>query len=155
MHRPSGCRNAHPEINVTVCSATTLLAKYPSVPITVLTHFNIRGKADAYGLKISVLWMVLFMVLVQALFAWISTKSRMMIYPGILLDNNERTLYREGERLIAWVRLCVSLLFASVVASYFSTLGGIAITITGASLVIALAAGIVRLLRTPRRTAET
>lgn len=140
---------------VTACAATTLLANYPSMPMTVPTHFNIRGEADAYGPKISVLWIVLVMVLVQTLLAWISTKPWIMNYPVGLTENNAQALYREGERLMVWVGLCVSLLFASITAAFFTTAAGLAASIAGASLVIALATGIVRLLRAPRRAAET
>lgn len=54
---------------LTACAATAHLANYPSMLMTVPTHFNIRGEADAYGPKITVLWVVLVMVLVQSLLA--------------------------------------------------------------------------------------
>ncbi|MFJ2620163.1 DUF1648 domain-containing protein [Glutamicibacter sp. NPDC087344] len=142
-------------IVVTAGAVITLLVNYSNMPATVPTHFNFRGEADSFGPKTSVLWLALLQVLVQTLLSWVSTKPRIMNYPAPLTENNAQALYREGERLLVWVGLCVSVLFAGTTTVHFSPIGGRIVAVAGSGLILITLTGVIRLFRASNRTTET
>src|SRR5690606_3689152 len=121
----------------------------------VPTHFNIRGEADAFASKSSVLWLALTMAIAQPLLAWVSTKPRIMNYPVRITEQNAQSLYREGERLIVWVSLFASVLYASTALAFVSTAGGVAVAAAGTGLIMVTIIGIIRIVRASGHIAET
>lgn len=142
-------------IMLVACTVIALLAIYPKMPTTVPTHFNIRGEADVFGSRTSVLWIALVMAIIQTLLAWISTKPRIMNYPVSITEQNAQSLYREGERLMVWVGLCVSILFASTATLYFSSSLGLVTTVAGVALFAVLIIGVVRIVRASGKTEDS
>lgn len=135
------------------CTVIAILAKYPKMPTTVPTHFNIRGEADAFGSRTSLLWIALVMAIIQTLLAWISAKPRIMNYPVSITEQNTQSLYPEGERLMVWVGLWVSILVASTASLYFYTSGGLVTAAGGVALFAVLVIGVVRIVRASGKTA--
>lgn len=142
-------------IMLVACTVITLLVNYPKMPTTVPTHFNIRGEADAFGSKSCVLWLALTMAITQTLLAWVSTKPRIMNYPARITEQNAQSLYREGERLLVWVGLCVGVLHASNGLAFVSTAGGRVVAAAGTGLIVVTIIGIIRLVRASGHVAET
>lgn len=93
------------------------------------------------------------MAIIQTLLAWISAKPRIMNYPVSITEQNTQSLYPEGERLMVWVGLWVSILVASTASLYFYTSGGLVTAAGGVALYAVLVIGVVRIVRASGKTA--
>ena len=97
-----------------VAIAASLVARYPSMPELVPTHFGAGGEPDAWGSKASVLWLGAVMVAIGALVAVLSTKPRWCNYPTRVTEENAQRLYREGERTLVWLLVALAVVFGGL-----------------------------------------
>ncbi|MBK9169831.1 MAG: DUF1648 domain-containing protein [Bryobacterales bacterium] len=94
--------------------ATAFFRLWPAVPEQVPVHFDVRGVADAFGprstlLALPVLWGVFYVLLTFLRFVphWHN-------YPVAVTASNAPRLYRLSILLVAWVKVLVLWLMATL-----------------------------------------
>ncbi len=127
-----------------------LLARYPSLPDTVATHFGADGQADDWGPRWSVLVLATIMLLLSLGMAALSTRPRWFNFPLELTEQTAQAVYREGERLMVWTVLSLQVIYLGVAWSVLAGGGGPLIAIGLVAMVAAAIAGIIRLVRAGR-----
>lgn len=132
---------------VTAAIAGWLLLRYPSLPQVVPTHFDASGTADGWGDKSSVLLLIAVFLALSVGIAWLSTKPRVFNYPVQVTASNAQPVYREGERMLVWLLVPMSALFAGISGSQASLPAAPLLWAGMAGMLIVIAVGIVRLLR--------
>lgn len=132
--------------------AIAVLAGYASLPETIPTHFDISGRADAWGHKSSVFVLVAIFVPIIGGMAWLSHHPRIFNYPVVITEVNAQAVYRTGEQMIVWVTAGCAVLFCGIVLSVVLNLGSGLVVGAGIALVVgAIVVGIGRLLRSSHR----
>lgn len=126
--------------------AAWLLARYPSMPDIVPTHFGTDGTADDWGSKSSVLWLVGVMVALALLLAGISARPRRFNYPTVVTEQNAQQLYREGERTLVWMLVAMAVVFAGLAQLVTGDAGPVLLVLGLLGIVAAPLAGLIRML---------
>lgn len=131
-----------------------ILWRYPSLPEVVPTHFDLRGQADDFGSRSSVLWLAGIMSAIGVLVFWLSTKPHILNYPGDVTEANAQRLYREGERLMVWLFVALAVVYLGIVLQIFAHTGSAVLVVGLVGLMASTLAGLVRLViaETPVRT---
>lgn len=132
---------------VTAAIAGWLLLQYPALPQVVPTHFDASGTADAWGDKSNVLLLIAVFLALSVGIAWLSTKPRVFNYPMRVTPSNAQPVYREGERMLVWLLVPMSALFAGISGSQASLPVAPLLWAGMAGMLIVIPVGIVRLLR--------
>ncbi|GAA4528510.1 DUF1648 domain-containing protein [Brachybacterium paraconglomeratum] len=127
-----------------------ILARYPSLPDTVATHFDASGQADDWGPKWSILVLAGVMLLLSLGLAALSSRPRAFNYPLEITADNAQTVYREGERLMVWTLLGLVAIYAGIAWSTVLTGGAPLIAVGVVVMVAAVVIGIIRLVRAGR-----
>ncbi|MGY3128115.1 hypothetical protein ACVWW9_001614 [Agrococcus sp. UYP33] len=127
-------------------SAVSLLVGYPSMPELVPTHFDAGGRPDAWGSKVSVLWLAGVMVAVATLVGVLSTQPRRCSYPVPVTEENAQRLYREGERTLVWLLVALAAVFAGLAQLVVGGAGGAVLGLGLVGVLGATATGAVRML---------
>lgn len=127
-----------------------ILVRYPSLPATVATHFDVSGQADDWGPRWSVLVLAGVMLLLSLGLAALSTRPRLLNYPTRITASSAQAAYREGERMLIWTLLGVQGVYGGIAWSVLLG-GGMPLIATGlVVLVTASVIGIIRLVRAGR-----
>lgn len=127
-----------------------VLVRYPSLPGTVATHFDVRGQADDWGPKGSILVLAGVMLLLSLGLAVLSSRPRAVNYPLEIAANNAQAIYREGERLMVWTLLGLVVIYAGIAWSTVLTGGAPLIAVGVVVMVAAVVVGLIRLVRAGR-----
>ncbi|WP_314036258.1 DUF1648 domain-containing protein [Dietzia sp. CH92] len=128
-----------------VAVSAYLLVRYPTLPETVPIHFTFRGEADGFGARSSLLWLAGVMLAMGSLIAWLSTRPRVLNYPGEVTEANAQRLYREGERMMVWVLAGVAVVYLGIVLQTFADAGSAVLVAGLAALMASTLAGLVRM----------
>lgn len=126
------------------------LVRYPSLPDTVATHFDVSGQADGWGPKWSLLVLAGVMLLLSLSLAVLSSRPRAFNYPLEITADNAQTVYREGERLMVWTLLGLVVIYAGIAWSTVLTSGAPLIAVGVVATVAAVVIGVLRLVRAGR-----
>ncbi|WP_347754360.1 DUF1648 domain-containing protein [Agrococcus sp. ProA11] len=127
--------------------AVWLLLLYPALPQRVPTHFDAGGTADAWGDKSNVLLLIAVFVVMSGAIAWLSTKPHWANYPAAVTPSNAQRLYREAERMLAWLLVPIAVLFAGIALSQLSVPAAPLLLLGTGGLLAVTAIGVARLLR--------
>ncbi|MDR2566774.1 MAG: DUF1648 domain-containing protein [Bifidobacteriaceae bacterium] len=116
-----------------------VLARYPSAPAEMPTHYNLAGEADGWGPKwVLVIILAVLVVLVEGL-GWLARRPQWFNYPFEITPVNAQAVYRAGERMMVWLNLALLAVLAGVAMTYFD----LANVGTGVAVSAGLTAGIV------------
>lgn len=139
-------------ILLTLGSTLALLIGYATLPNEIPIHFNLAGVADGWGPKRYVFVLVgVFGALVFGS-AWLSTKPHLFNYPTEITESNAQAIYREGERMVVWAALAISLLTVSFALSTLLALDLAFFNLLMiAALLGATGVGVVRIINAARR----
>lgn len=130
---------------------TWIIVRYPSLPQTVPTHFDVSGQADDWGPRWSVLVLAAVMLLLSLGLAVLSTHPRAFNYPLEITARTAQAVYREGERMMVAALVGVQLIYLDIALSVIGGPGaGVLIWIGMTVLVGSVVIGIVRLVRAGR-----
>lgn len=124
-----------------------ILVRYPSLPDTVATHFDLSGQADDWGPRWSILVLAGVMLLMSLGIAALSTRPRSFNYPSEITASNAQAVYREGERMLVWTLLGTVLIYVGIAWATLES-GGDLLLVVG--LVVLVAASIIGIIRTVR-----
>ncbi|NMA76242.1 MAG: DUF1648 domain-containing protein [Actinomycetales bacterium] len=127
-----------------------LLARYPSLPSTVATHFDATGQADDWGPRWSILVVAGIMVVLSLGITALSTRPRGFNYPSEITEGNAQAMYREGERMLVWTALGMQMIYLGIVWAVIVGGGGSLLAIGLVGLIGASVVGIIRLVRAAR-----
>lgn len=127
-----------------------ILVRYPSLPDTVATHFDVRGQADDWGPRWSILALGGIMALMALALAVLSTRPRGFNYPVAITADNAQAVYREGERMMVWTLLGVVGLYGGIAWATLATGGAPLLAVSLVGLIGASLLGIVRMVRAAR-----
>jgi uncharacterized membrane protein len=92
------------------------LYAYFTLPDTVPVHFNIKGEADGYGSKISILPLPLISVISFVGMTILNRYPWIFNYPVKITPENALKQYTSAVRLIRWLKLSVLLIFFLITA---------------------------------------
>lgn len=95
-------------------AAILVLVRYSALPDTIAVHFNIRGEADGWGSKTSVIWLIVVGLALTIGMAVLSKFPRIFNYPHQITEENAERSYRGGQRLMAGTNLLCGLMFAVI-----------------------------------------
>ena len=102
----------------------TLLAWF-KLPATIPMHFNLHGKIDRYGSKITLLLFPLVASLVIWLLTFLNKRPRMFNYPVIIHEENIERQYLYATRLIRFLKLAIAVLCIMIILiTYRAATGG-------------------------------
>ncbi|GEE02537.1 hypothetical protein nbrc107696_29830 [Gordonia spumicola] len=134
---------------VTAIVSIVLLVTYPSLPERVPTHFSGAMNADSYGPRWSVLvFVAIFSVLGGAL-ALLARRPQLFNFPVSVTEDNAQTLYREGETMLVFVGVGVSLLYAGIGLAQHEIGGGVVLASGFTIMMGAVLIGLIRMIRVP------
>lgn len=132
-------------------AAGLLVVSYPSLPDLVPTHFGLDGRPDAWGPKSDTVWLLAALTIPIVAIHVLSRYPRSFNYPTRVTDANAQRLYREGERMLVWLQFMVGWLLFSIILSFIDPAAGqVVMVIAIAGLLVALAVGMMRLVRAGR-----
>ena len=128
-----------------------ILLSYPSLPETVATHFGVRGAADDWGPRWSLLVLAAVMVILSAALVALSTRPRLFNYPTAVTERNAQAVYREGERMMVWTVVAMEAIYLGIAWSVILGGGGPLQAVGLAGMAAAVIIGIVRSVRAGRQ----
>ncbi|NQZ45557.1 MAG: DUF1648 domain-containing protein [Flavobacteriaceae bacterium] len=93
-----------------------VMAAYVRLPDTVPIHFNIKGEADGYGSRSTLLLLPMINLLTYAIMVLVATKVPPWNYnyPTKVTERNAPLLYAMSFRMMAWLNIGVALLFTVI-----------------------------------------
>ncbi|MEJ9079190.1 DUF1648 domain-containing protein [Gordonia malaquae] len=129
-----------------------LLATYPSLPDEVPTHFNGVGEADSFGPRWSVLILAAIFTVIGALFPYLARKPQLFNLPVRVTEDNAQALYREGETMLVFMGVGLSLLYAGIGLAVHEIGGGIVLATGFTVMMGAVLIGLIRIFRVSARS---
>ncbi|WP_052005502.1 DUF1648 domain-containing protein [Gordonia malaquae] len=129
-----------------------LLATYPSLPDEVPTHFNGVGEADSFGPRWSVLILAAIFTVIGALFPYLARKPQLFNLPVRVTEDNAQALYREGETMLVFMGVGLSLLYAGIGLAAHEIGGGIVLATGFTVMMGAVLIGLIRIFRVSARS---
>ncbi|WP_300596803.1 DUF1648 domain-containing protein [Niabella sp.] len=108
-----------------VVSLGIALGTLPQLPEQIPIHFNIRGTADNFGSKYTLLLLPAIFTLVLLLLHFVKKNPSRFNYPVTITSENRERQYRLAQRMCTWLQLATGIL--SVLLVFFirySTLHG-------------------------------
>lgn len=128
-----------------------ILVRYPSLPETLATHVDIRGQADDWGPRWSVLVLAGVMLLLSLGLTALSAHPRLFNYPLEITARTAQAVYREGERMMVGVLVGVQLIYLDIARSIIGGPGGGVLSWIGMAVLLgSVVVGIIRLVRAGR-----
>lgn len=121
------------------------LAIYASLPEVIPTHVDLRGEADDFGSRSSLLWLNALMLVLGVLLAWLSLKPRSFNYPLELTEANAQPVYREGERMMVLLLAALAVVHLGVVLAVAGQGGAVLIACGVSATLIVTLVGVVRI----------
>jgi uncharacterized membrane protein len=88
--------------------------KYPALPETVPTHFNISGKVDDNGARRTVLILPIVSTILFAGLTILNKYPNIFNYPVPITEENAERLYRIATRLMRYLKLVLVLTFFGI-----------------------------------------
>ncbi|WP_340410462.1 DUF1648 domain-containing protein [Gordonia malaquae] len=137
---------------VTGIVTIVLLATYPSLPDEVPTHFNGVGEADSFGPRWSVLILAAIFTVIGALFPYLARKPQLFNLPVRVTEDNAQALYREGETMLVFMGVGLSLLYAGIGLAVHEIGGGIVLATGFTVMMGAVLIGLIRIFRVSARS---
>jgi len=137
---------------VTGIVTIVLLATYPSLPDEVPTHFNGVGEADSFGPRWSVLILAAIFTVIGALFPYLARKPQLFNLPVRVTEDNAQALYREGETMLVFMGVGLSLLYAGIGLAAHEIGGGIVLATGFTVMMGAVLIGLIRIFRVSARS---
>lgn len=101
-------------IAITIFVGTTLyiLSQYRSLPDSIPTHFSFSGKADFYGPKSSIWWVVGINVALYGLLTGVARIPHHFNYLTEITNQNAKQQYTLSVQLIRYLKMVISCIFA-------------------------------------------
>lgn len=134
--------------SIAIIAAAVLftLIRFPFLPETIPTHFNLLGEPDGWGPRASVLPLAGIAVAMTGGMVWVSFYPRIYNYLREVTPENAQRQYRLGEQMMVGVTLGLALMYAGILLATGAGLSTMTITLPGLLLTIgALVWGLVRL----------
>jgi uncharacterized membrane protein len=99
-------------------AATFIVAlnAYFTLPETVPVHFNIKGEADGFGSKVSILPLPLISVIMFVGMTILNRYPWVFNYPVKITEENVLKQYTAAVRLMRWLKLSLVLVFFLITA---------------------------------------
>ena len=139
---------------VTAIVTVTLLVTYPSLPGEVPTHFNGLGEADSFGPRWSVLILAAIFTVIGAVLPFLARKPQLFNLPVRVTEANAQALYREGETMLVFVGVGLSLLYAGIGLALHEIGSGIALATGFTVMMGAVLIGLIRTFRVSARAEQ-
>jgi uncharacterized membrane protein len=100
---------------------TFVLAIYGFVvlPETVPTHFNFKGQPDAYGSKISLLFVPIISLILTVGMTWLNCYPEIFNYPVKITEENAEKQYKNAQTAIRWLKVAVNMIFSLITWAIF------------------------------------
>ena len=92
---------------------------YVVLPETVPTHFNFKGQPDAYGSKISLLYVPIISLILTAGMTWLNRYPEIFNYPVKITEENAEKQYKNAQTAIRWLKVAVNVIFLLVTWAIF------------------------------------
>ncbi|MDO8896034.1 MAG: DUF1648 domain-containing protein [Bacteroidales bacterium] len=93
---------------------------YVYLPETIPVHFDIAGKPDGYGNKISILFIPFLTTALLAGMTILNNYPHIFNYPVKITELNVVRQYRSATRLIRWLKLFIALIFTIILLSIYN-----------------------------------
>ncbi len=94
------------------------------LPPTIPTHFNVLGKPDKYGNKLSILILPVFATIVYVSLTILNKYPHIFNYPTAITEENAEKQYTIATRMLRFLKLAVLVIFSFItLATFLSTLG--------------------------------
>ena len=98
----------------------TFLKMPPTIPI----HFNVSGKADGYGNKMTVLILPILATIIYVGFTALNKHPYLFNYMTTITDQNAEKQYTIATRMLRKVKLAILVIFSLIILFiYFTTTG--------------------------------
>jgi uncharacterized membrane protein len=94
---------------------------YLYLPETIPVHFDVAGKPDGYGDKISILFIPLLTTALLAGMTILNRYPHIFNYPVKITEQNVVRQYRSATLLIRWLKLFIALIFSIILLSIYSS----------------------------------
>jgi uncharacterized membrane protein len=94
---------------------------YVYLPETIPVHFDLAGKPDGYGDKITILFIPLLTTILMVGMTILNNYPHIFNYPVKITEHNVVRQYRSATRLIRWLKLFIALIFCIILLSIYSS----------------------------------
>jgi uncharacterized membrane protein len=92
----------------------TVVYNYTALPETIPTHFNIKGEADAYGSKFSLIILAVVGTVIFTILSYLVNKPHLYNYLTKITEYNAKAQYALASGMIRYLRFAVVLLFTII-----------------------------------------
>jgi uncharacterized membrane protein len=96
------------------------------LPERIPTHFNFTGQPDAYGGKVSILFIPVVITFLYALLTILSSFPHAFNYMYEITEENAKRQYESARSMMCWLKLETVLLFAYIQLSIIRSVSGAA-----------------------------
>lgn len=128
-----------------------VIVRYPSLPATIPTHFNLMGEPDGWGPRSSIIWMVALFVALIAGVEVLSHFPRAFNYVGTITEKNAQEMYRTGEQMMVWLNVTLVMMYAGTLLAFQTSAAMALVTSAVIAMMIVLAVGIGKMIRAGRQ----
>lgn len=87
---------------------------YDKLPDTIVTHYNLSGKADGFGNKINLIALPTVATIMNFAMTVLNRFPHIFNYPVSITQENALKQYTIATRLIRWLKLAVVLIFGTL-----------------------------------------
>jgi uncharacterized membrane protein len=111
--KPTGFDKLVEGLSIAFMVATLIVAlkAYFTLPETIPVHFNIKGEADGFGNKISILPLPIISIILFAGMTVLNRYPWIFNYPVKITPENVLKQYNSAVRLIRWLKLSLVVVF--------------------------------------------
>ncbi|WP_161794511.1 DUF1648 domain-containing protein [Demequina globuliformis] len=136
---------------LTGIGAIAALAFYPLLPDAIPIHWDATGTADSWGSPVMIVVLVALWVGIVIGVDALSRRPHILNYPMEVTKEAAPRLYASATRMLVWMNVGLTVLFGSLVLQSYGISAAVLTGAAALAILVALAVGLVRMLRVHTR----